>query len=113
MDPHVINMPLILRWILVNVLIVPTRSKASAAAYQSIWPDASEPAPLIRHSQALARALEKKLDTPDLYKVALAFRYGKPDIAGALNNLIDKGVAEILLLPQYPHHADSTRSTSN
>jgi len=112
MDPYVINMPQILRWILVNVLIVPTRAKASTAAYRSIWPDASEPAPLIRHSQALAKALEDTLNDSESFSVALAFRYGKPDIRRALKQFESESVEEILVLPQYPHHADSTRTTS-
>ena len=37
MDERVIDLPVITRLLLVNLLILPFRSKKSAAAYQKIW----------------------------------------------------------------------------
>ncbi len=39
-------------------------------------------------------------------------RYGKPTIGSGVANLLAAGVDELLLIPMYPHHADSTRTTS-
>ncbi len=116
MDPFVINLPYVLRWVLVNVLIVPFRSKSSAEAYRAIWLNDSDPAPLIKYSKELVKAFTLMLDQrqhlKNDFRVALAFRYGNPSLASALKELLSEGVEEILLLPQYPHHADSTRTTS-
>jgi ferrochelatase len=37
MDRHVIDIPGVVRWILVNQIIVPKRAPASSAAYRKVW----------------------------------------------------------------------------
>ena len=39
MDPFVIDVPYLARWLLVHGIIAPFRSKKSSAAYQQIWTD--------------------------------------------------------------------------
>ena len=39
-------------------------------------------------------------------------RYGRPDIAGGVQALLDRGVDRIRLVALYPQHADSTRETT-
>ncbi|MBV1906575.1 MAG: ferrochelatase [Pseudomonadales bacterium] len=112
MDPFVVNLPRVLRWLLVKLIIVPFRSKKSAAAYQAIWPNPAQEAPLIQHTRALGESLLSTLENPQGYSLAIAMRYGQPSIEEALTQLINQQVEEIYLLPQYPHHADSTRTTS-
>ena len=55
MDPYVIDIPWILRWFLVNVIIVPKRSHSSAALYKNIWTE--EGSPLLVNSQKLLKKL--------------------------------------------------------
>ena len=43
MDPYVLDIPFLLRWVLVHGRILPTRSKSSAAAYQKIWTERGSP----------------------------------------------------------------------
>ncbi len=43
MDKDVINLPFLLRWILVHLLIVPRRKHASAKKYQKIWLEQGSP----------------------------------------------------------------------
>jgi ferrochelatase len=86
---------------------LPFRPKASAHAYQSVWWE--QGSPLIVLSQRLLEAVRKKTDVP----VAMAMRYGRQGIEEQLLQLakID-GIDEILLIPLYPHYADSTVTTT-
>ena len=59
------------------------------------------------HSRQFVEALRGSLtDMP----VALAMRYGDPNIAHGVAELAD--CDEIFLIAAYPHHADSTRTTT-
>jgi len=107
MDPYVIQLPWVLRRLIVSLFVLPFRPKASAYAYQSIWWD--EGSPLVVLSQRLLEAVRKKTDVP----VAMAMRYGNPDIESQLLQLAQQdGIEEILLVPLYPHYADSTVKTT-
>ena len=107
MDPHVIQLPWLLRRMIVSLFVLPTRPKASAEAYKSVWMD--EGSPLIVLSERLKNALQSQLDMP----VAMAMRYGKPSIETELLALSQQaGIEEVLYIPLYPHFADSTVTTS-
>ncbi len=107
MDPLVIQLPWILRGLIVALFVLPFRPKLSAHAYQSVWME--EGSPLTVLSRRLLTAVRKKTDVP----VAMAMRYGKPGIESKIMQLTgDNGVDEILLIPLYPHYADSTVKTS-
>lgn len=106
MDPEVLDVPWILRALIVNAFILPFRPRDSAEAYGKIWtPDGS---PLLVKSQALADKLHDRLGAP----VALSMRYGKPSIGDGLMTLHESGVTQVCIVPLYPHYADSTIKTS-
>lgn len=107
MDPYVIQLPWPLRKLIVSLFVLPTRPKASAEAYQSVWMKAGSP--LIVLSERLKTALVDKLDIP----VAMAMRYGSPSIEDKILQLTaDKTISELVYIPLYPHFADSTVTTS-
>ena len=110
MDPHVLNLPWPLRRLVVSGFILPFRPRRSAAAYASIWDEGGLPngSPLLRHTQALGAALGEQCAMP----CAVAMRYGEPSIAGAVQRLAANGCTELLLVPLFPQHADSTRTTA-
>ncbi len=103
-DPRVIDVPPLLRWFLVNVMIVPRRKKASAALYQRIW--TTEGSPLLIHGRALCDRVTAAMG-PDVM-VQLAMRYGNPSIAAALHALHEAGVSDITVLPLFPQYATSS-----
>src|SRR3954451_15762346 len=51
-DPRLLDMPAFLRFLLLELVILPRRPRASAAAYRKIW--TPEGSPLLVHSRALA-----------------------------------------------------------
>ncbi|MDG1271447.1 MAG: ferrochelatase [Flavobacteriaceae bacterium] len=105
MDERVIDLPSFLRTLLVRGIILNTRPKKSAKAYKKIW--WKEGSPLIVLSKRLLQKMEAKVQLP----LALGMRYGKPSIQSGLQELADKGVTEVLLLPLYPQFAMATTET--
>lgn len=105
-DPRVIDLPIWLRWPLVNLLIVPLRHKKSAAAYQKIWTAASSP--LLRHGQQLQQALSQALGKD--YQVELGMRYGNPSIKAALQNL--QHCSRITVIPLFPQYSSAATGSA-
>ena len=105
MDERVIDAPKWLRAFLVKGIILQTRPKKSAKAYAKIWWE--EGSPLIVLSERFANKVQQHTKMP----VALGMRYGKMTIKNALQELKDKGVDEVLLVPLYPHYAMSSFET--
>jgi ferrochelatase len=96
-----------LRWLLLHGIILRTRPAKSAHAYAGIW--TPEGSPLIVTSRRVQQQLAAALG-PDV-PVALAMRYGRPSIAAVIGQLASGGVAELLLIPQYPQYAMSSWET--
>lgn len=105
MDERVIDVPLWARTLLVKGIILNTRPKASAKAYKKIWWD--EGSPLI----VLSERLQEKIKEQTTLPVALAMRYGSMTIKKGLQELVDKGVDEVFLMPLYPQYAMATTET--
>lgn len=57
-DKRVIDLPVLLRYLLVYFFIVPFRSKQSAHAYRSIW--TNQGSPLFVHSERLVQEIQKE-----------------------------------------------------
>lgn len=105
MDERVIDLPYILRAILVKGIVLNTRPKKSAEAYAKIWWE--EGSPLI----VLSKRLQEKIDNFTSVPISLAMRYGEPSILNGMKELHEKGVDEVLLLPLYPQYAMATTET--
>ncbi len=103
-DGRVLTIPWILRWILVNVIIVPFRAPKSAHAYKSIWTEKGSP--LLVNGQELAAALQGHLGSK--YLVRLAMRYGSPSLDTTIGELLDHHkVDELIVVPLYPQYSSS------
>ena len=105
MDKYVIDVPFLLRALLVRGIILQTRPKKSAEAYARIWTD--EGSPLIVISKKMHEKVKGMVDIP----VALAMRYGTITILKGLQQLHDKGVTDVMLFPLYPQHAMASTTT--
>lgn len=106
MDRHVIDLPWLIRRMIVSLFVLPRRPARSSEAYQSIWAD--QGSPLITNSQKCAQLVQSRTEMP----VELAMRYGRPDMTQALARLgSHPDLKEILLFPLYPHYAMSSVKT--
>lgn len=108
MDPRVIDIHPVARWLLVQGIIAPFRAPKSAEAYQKIW--GPEGSPLMVHTQQLAVGVQGQLGSE--YRVEVGMRYGQPSIPSALQKLAEAGVTEIRALPLYPQYAASSTGTA-
>jgi protoporphyrin/coproporphyrin ferrochelatase len=105
MDSDIIELPWIIRWPLVNALIVPKRAAASAQAYKSIW--SPRGSPLVANTRALAYALQKEMGAE--YIVGVGMRYGTLSIESELKRQIfGAGVRDLTVVPLFPQFARAT-----
>ena len=108
MDERVIDVPYLLRYILINGVIVPFRAPKSAEAYSTIW--TKEGSPLVVLTKQLQHALQQQVDVP----VEIAMRYGNPTVTSAFDNLMTNhpDLDEVLAIALYPHYAMSSFETA-
>lgn len=105
-DKRVVDLPWLIRKILVNFIIIPFRSKNSAEAYQKIW--TNEGSPLLVNSFKLLHALSKRFNNE--LNIELGMRYGTPSIKDALEKL--DNVDNLIVLPLYPQYSSAATGSS-
>ena len=111
-DPRVVEIPRFIWWGILNGIILPIRSSASAKKYASIWlPKLGSP--LMHYSRLQAKDLgEKFTNEGHTVLVDLAMRYGQPSTQEALESLKAQGMERLLLLPMYPQYSATTTASS-
>ncbi|WP_371376316.1 ferrochelatase [Thalassotalea aquiviva] len=111
-DPRVVEIPRLIWLIILHGIILRVRPAKSAKLYQSIWTDQGSPLMVISKQQQ--QKVQQQLNTlyGDDVEVALAMRYGKPDIASALKSFQAKGVNKIVVLPLYPQYSGPTTGST-
>ena len=105
-DKRVINLPIILRVLLLYGVILPFRVAKAKHAYQAIW--TTKGSPLRCHSEELGKKLQEKLGAS--FQVAIAMRYGQPSIDQALEEL--KNCERLLILPLYPQYSSAASGSA-
>ncbi|MDG1905635.1 MAG: ferrochelatase [Arenicella sp.] len=108
MDPRVIELPHLLRTILVRGIIVNVRSHKSAAAYREVWTDAGSP--LLINTNNVAEKTQTILG--DGFHVEVAMRYGNPSIQAGLDALFKAGIRDVTVIPMYPQYSGSTNGST-
>ncbi len=109
MDGRVLDVPWLVRRLIVSLFILPRRPRESAEAYRSIWWD--EGSPLVVISRRVTAAVQAGVDVP----VELGMRYGRPSIAEAIDRAIERAggsVESVYFVALYPHYAMSTVETA-
>jgi protoporphyrin/coproporphyrin ferrochelatase len=107
-DPRVIEIPKLAWKPILHGIILRTRPKKSAEAYNQIWTNEGSPLRAIAHRQA--DALRARLPQVNVH---YAMRYGHPGIAAALENMTREGCTRILVAPLYPQYSAATTATAN
>ncbi|MGL3823423.1 ferrochelatase [Sphingopyxis sp. R3-92] len=106
-DRRVVEIPRILWQPILRGIILTTRPKKSAHAYQQVWTEAGSPLAVITRAQA--DALQAAFG--DGVMVAHAMRYGEPAIGRTLDAMIAAGCQRILVAPLYPQYCGATTAT--
>jgi ferrochelatase len=111
-DPRVVELPSFLWWPILHGIVLRTRPKKSAHAYQKIW--TAEGSPLLvfgkKQQQGLNQLLQKKLNKP--IHVELAMRYGSPSIKQGLENLKQKAITQLIIFPLYPQYSSAATGST-
>ena len=105
MDPRVIDIPFLVRYILVNFIIIPKRVANSTKEYKKLW-HLFGASPLIRYAEKLTKKMNVKLG--ENYDVFSAMRYQNPSIESALAEIYAKNYEHIIILPLYPQYASAS-----
>lgn len=111
-DRRVVEIPRPIWWLMLHGLILRTRPRRSAKAYQSVWMD--EGSPLLVHTQRLAGVMREKLkqgDNQQQVTVEVGMRYGNPSINNALDGMTAANVDKIIVLPLYPQYSSTTTAS--
>lgn len=107
-DRRVIDIPLVLQKILVNLIIVPFRAPKSTKLYQRLWTENGSP--LKYYSERVQAGLQQMLASEA--DVFIAMRYGNPSIDKALAVIKHENYARLIIFPMFPQYASSTTGTA-
>ncbi|WP_277982021.1 ferrochelatase [Sphingomonas phyllosphaerae] len=108
-DRRVVELPRIAWQPILRGIVLTTRPKKSAHAYQQVWSEAGSPLAAVTRAQAAAL----KDAFGDGVLVDWAMRYGNPAIADRLAAMKAAGCERILLAPLYPQYCAATTATAN
>ena len=108
LDSRVIDLPYLLRWLLVHFIFLPFRSKKTQEAYQKIWQ--KDGSPLFLYSQLLNQKLSEQL--AGKYRIHTAMRYGNPSLELIINKLQQLNSKKLLIIPLYPQYASSSSGSA-
>lgn len=107
-DARVIDIPYLLRKMLVNLIIVPFRAPKSAKIYQQLW--TKDGSPLLLYSEKVKELLQKELG--ETYDVELAMRYQNPSMENVLAKMRLKNYDKIIIIPLFPQYASATNGSA-
>ena len=108
MDARVIDVPYLLRQLLVNGIIANFRAPKSAKLYKEIWSEAGSP--LLIHGKQVAKLLQEQLGND--FVVELGMRYQNPPMKDALERFRKMKLDKIILLPLFPQFASSSTGSA-
>jgi ferrochelatase len=113
-DRRVIETPRLIWWPLLNGIILSTRPGRKGRDYDAIWNKEKNEGPLKTITRAQAEDLAGHLQAAagDRVTVDWAMRYGKPEVRGRIQALLDSGCDRILLVPLYPQYSAATSATA-
>jgi len=103
-DPRVMDIPFLVRQMVLRLFILPKRPQKVAPKYKEIWGETG--APLIEFSSTITSKVQRILG-PD-WKVDLAMRYGEPDLEASLESFRRAKVQKLVILPLFPQYASAT-----
>lgn len=107
-DKRVVEIPSLVWQPILRGIILNTRPRKSAAAYQKVWEDDGSPLAAITKRQT--EALRARLG--DGVQVDWAMRYGNPSIPNTIERMMKDGCERILFAPLYPQYSGATTATA-
>ena len=116
-DRRVIEVPRLIWWPLLNLIILTTRPGRRGKDYAKIWNIDRDEGPLKTVTRSQAEKLSQWIAAGGLARAApeisvdWAMRYGHPSIRSRILSLRGDGCDRILVVPLYPQYAAATTAT--
>ena len=110
-DPRVIDIPFLLRFILVNLIIVPFRAPKSTKVYKELWEMGDGSSPLMTITTELSAQLNALLNDEHIY-VHMAMRYQEPSMSSVLDEMKKQNYDKIVIFPLFPQYASSSSGSA-
>lgn len=89
-------------------IILPFRSRSSAAKYARIW-DEQTGSPLMHWTKSQVEALQQRFpETP----VRFGMQVGNPSVEKAVTEFVATGVDRLVILPMYPQYSATTTASA-
>ena len=111
-DRRVIEVPRLIWWPLLNLVILTKRPGPKGRDYASIWNNERDEGPLKTITRNQADGLSARLSDVGEVIVDWAMRYANPSTESRLKWLQQQGCDRILLVPLYPQYAAATTATA-
>jgi len=96
----------ILRWAILNLIVLPFRPAKILEKYASIWTDEGSPLTVntIKFTEKLKRFTNGNIE--------IGMRYGNPSIKNAINKLKENGTNKLFLVSMFPQYAQATSGST-
>jgi len=107
-DPRVVDIPWLLKNLLLYLFILPSRPAKSAKAYQAIW--RPEGSPLLYYSLRMQENLHQLLGKN--YQVELGMCYRNPSIEKGIEKLYQAQCDHIIIFPLFPQYSSAATGAS-
>lgn len=111
-DPRVIDVPYLLRKILVNGIIVPFRAPKSAKVYKELWELGNGVSPLLTHSETVKKLVQGRFKDSENVTVELAMRYQNPSMPSVLEKMRKANYDRIVIIPLFPQYASASTGSA-
>ena len=111
-DRRVIEVPRLIWWPILNLVILTIRPGRKGRDYASIWNNERNEGPLKTITRDQAEGLSTRLASNPRIVVDWAMRYANPSTESRIQALHEQGCERILLVPLYPQYAAATTATA-
>jgi protoporphyrin/coproporphyrin ferrochelatase len=111
-DARVIEVPRLIWWPILNLIILTIRPGKKGKDYASIWNNERDEGPLKTITRSQAEKLAETLAADDRIVVDWGMRYANPSTESRIMALREQGCDRILIVPLYPHYAAATTATA-
>ncbi|NJO55929.1 MAG: ferrochelatase [Rhodospirillales bacterium] len=111
-DPRVIEVPKLVWWPILNLVILTVRPGPKGRDYDTIWNKERNEGPLKTITRNQAEALADRFKGNPRILVDWAMRYANPSTESRIRHLQEQGCERLLIVPLYPQYAGATTATA-
>ncbi len=111
MDRRVIDIPYLLRLLLVKGIIAPFRAPKSAKIYQELWDLSDGVSPLLSHSQHAVKLVQERFGAENV-TVEMAMRYQNPSMDSVLEKMRRANYDQLIIIPMFPQYASASSGSA-